>query len=62
LDRDAQNAEENRLLYVAATRARDLLVVSTYEEKPEISPWSPFEAHLPDVPVINIMKKFVLPL
>jgi predicted PhzF superfamily epimerase YddE/YHI9 len=36
--------------------------LSTYEEKPEISPWSPFEAHLPDVPVINIMKKFVLPL
>ncbi|MGD0621387.1 MAG: 3'-5' exonuclease [Thermacetogeniaceae bacterium] len=27
MDRDAQNAEENRLLYVAATRARDLLVV-----------------------------------
>jgi ATP-dependent helicase/nuclease subunit A len=47
------NAEENRLLYVAATRAKDLLVVSTYEGKPEISPWSPFEAYLADVPALE---------
>jgi ATP-dependent helicase/nuclease subunit A len=47
------NAEENRLLYVAATRAKELLVVSTYEGKPEISPWSPFEAHLADVPALE---------
>jgi ATP-dependent helicase/nuclease subunit A len=48
------NAEENRLLYVAATRARDMLVVSAYEGKPEISPWSPFEAHLADVPELDV--------
>jgi ATP-dependent helicase/nuclease subunit A len=48
------SAEENRLLYVAATRARDLLVVSTYEGKPEISPWNSFEAHLADVPELEV--------
>jgi len=33
------DAEELRLLYVAATRAKNLLVVSTYSSKPENSPW-----------------------
>lgn len=33
------DAEELRLLYVAATRAKNLLVVSTYPAKPENSPW-----------------------
>lgn len=32
-------AEDERLLYVAATRARDLLVIGRYADKPEISPW-----------------------
>jgi ATP-dependent helicase/nuclease subunit A len=48
------SAEENRLLYVAATRAKDLLVVSAYEGKPEISPWNSFEAHLTDVPELEV--------
>ncbi|MHB8172097.1 MAG: UvrD-helicase domain-containing protein [Thermincolia bacterium] len=43
-----QEAEEIRLLYVAATRAKNLLVVSTYPKKPEISPWQPLEAFLED--------------
>ena len=47
------SAEENRLLYVAATRARDMLVVSTYEGKPEISPWGPFDVFLDDVPELD---------
>ncbi|BAS26687.1 hypothetical protein LIP_0830 [Limnochorda pilosa] len=38
-----QQAEETRLLYVAATRARQLLVVSRYLGKPELSPWHPLE-------------------
>jgi len=46
-------AEENRLLYVAATRAKNLLVVSTYPEKPQASPWSLFNEHLTDVPVLD---------
>ena len=39
-------AEERRLLYVAATRAQKLLVVSTYPEKPNDGPWSPLYSHL----------------
>ncbi|HHY39849.1 MAG TPA: UvrD-helicase domain-containing protein [Syntrophaceticus sp.] len=46
-------AEENRLLYVAATRAKNLLVVSTYPEKPAASPWSLFKEHLTDAPVLD---------
>lgn len=42
--------EELRLLYVAATRAENLLVVSTYEEKPDHGPWSPLYPHIENVP------------
>ena len=42
--------EELRLLYVAATRAENLLIVSTYEEKPDHGPWSPLYPHLKNVP------------
>ncbi len=43
-----QKAEELRLLYVAATRAKELLVVSTYPKKPDKSPWHPLEQFLTD--------------
>lgn len=43
-------AEEIRLLYVAATRARNLLVVSEYAAKPNHGPWSPLTRFLDDVP------------
>ena len=43
-----RQAEEARLLYVAATRARDILVVSHYDAKPEKSPWYSLEAWLGD--------------
>lgn len=43
-------AEEQRLLYVAATRARDLLVISSYPEKPEKSPWHLLEEELAEIP------------
>jgi len=48
-------AEERRLLYVAATRAQDLLVVSTYPEKPDDGPWAPLYPHLDDadVPILS---------
>lgn len=39
-------AEHTRLLYVAATRAKNLLVVSRYEGKPEDSFWSGLEPML----------------
>ena len=42
-------AEETRLLYVASTRARDLLVVSRWAGSPSKQrPWAPFESHLRD--------------
>ncbi|MEF8795061.1 MAG: 3'-5' exonuclease, partial [Salinivenus sp.] len=49
-------AEERRLLYVAATRAERLLVVSTYPEKPNDGPWSPLYEPLKaaDVPALSV--------
>ncbi|HSB52607.1 MAG TPA: 3'-5' exonuclease, partial [Dissulfurispiraceae bacterium] len=41
-----QSAEEDRLLYVASTRARNLLVVSVYPESPGKSYWSPLNSFL----------------
>ncbi len=46
-------AEAKRLLYVAATRAKDLLVVSQYASS-EKGPWQPFAAHLADVPQLRV--------
>ncbi|MBT9173385.1 MAG: ATP-dependent helicase/nuclease subunit A [Syntrophomonadaceae bacterium] len=43
-----QRAEETRLLYVAATRAKNILVISTYPRKAESSAWHPLEAYLPE--------------
>ena len=46
-------AEDLRLLYVAATRARNLLVVSCYAGRPEDGPWAPlypFLRHVPELP------------
>jgi ATP-dependent helicase/nuclease subunit A len=49
-------AEERRLLYVAATRAERLLVVSTYPEKPNDGPWAPLYEPLEaaDVPALTV--------
>lgn len=46
-------AEENRLLYVAATRAKNLLVVSTYPDKPTDSPWHLFDKNLTSATVLD---------
>ncbi len=49
-------AEEHRLLYVAATRAKNLLVVSTYPEEEHRGYWSGLYAHLDraEVPPLSI--------
>jgi ATP-dependent helicase/nuclease subunit A len=46
-------AEEDRLLYVAATRARNLLVVSQYAPKPDSGPWSNLALALGEVPELS---------
>jgi ATP-dependent helicase/nuclease subunit A len=51
-----ENAEKERLQYVAATRARQLLVISVDEEKPGNCPWSPVLDKLKDVPELAIPK------
>ena len=45
-----EDAERKRLLYVAATRARDTLVVSLSEDKPETGHWAPLRSVLADLP------------
>lgn len=47
-------AEELRLLYVAATRARNLLVVSQYGPDPSKSAWAALNPFLQDVPELKI--------
>jgi ATP-dependent helicase/nuclease subunit A len=51
-----EEAEERRLLYVAATRAERLLVVSTHPERLIDGPWSPLYDHLDeaDVPELTV--------
>lgn len=49
-----RDAEEDRLLYVASTRAKNLLVISTYPGKKDINCWSLFEEHLDGVPELDM--------
>jgi len=44
------DAEERRLVYVAATRAEDLLVVSRYEGNLKKGPWVELNSYLEDLP------------
>lgn len=48
-----ERAEKNRLLYVAATRARDQLIVSQREKRPQLNPWQPLEAYLNGMPFLT---------
>jgi ATP-dependent helicase/nuclease subunit A len=49
-------AEEKRLLYVAATRAREVLVIGRFAgtQRRRSRPWEPFEAHLAGVPELVV--------
>ncbi len=49
-------AEGIRLLYVAATRARNLLVVSQYQPKRQTGPWSPLHDFLAEVPELEVVE------
>ena len=48
-----QQAEEERLLYVATTRAKQLLVVSTCPQKPNRGPWKDLYQYLRGVPELS---------
>jgi ATP-dependent exoDNAse (exonuclease V) beta subunit len=50
-----QEAEEQRLMYVAATRARDMLVISTYAGDAKNKPWKTLDAALVGVPELEIL-------
>jgi ATP-dependent helicase/nuclease subunit A len=49
LEKGYQDAESDRLLYVATTRAKQLLVVSSYPEKGDKGTWTSFYPSLKDV-------------
>lgn len=53
-EREFLLAEKERLLYVAATRAKQLLVVSWTEDRPAVNPWSPFESSLRDARELDV--------
>jgi ATP-dependent helicase/nuclease subunit A len=52
-EKQFKQGEEDRLLYVAATRAKQLLVISVNEDKPQASPWCSFVEKLRDVPELK---------
>lgn len=49
-----ETAEEDRLMYVASTRAKNLLVVSTYEGNLSRKSWELLDDYLVDVPELEI--------
>ena len=52
-------AERHRLLYVAVTRPRQMLVVSQWEDVPQKDPWSPLAGVLetaPELPEVEVDK------
>jgi len=49
-----QDAEEKRLMYVASTRAKNLLVISTYERKSTNRAWEALDDNLADVPELGV--------
>lgn len=53
-EREFMNAERDRLLYVAATRAKQMLVISQYPEQPAKCPWSPLLLGMEMVPELEV--------
>ncbi|HOG28552.1 MAG TPA: UvrD-helicase domain-containing protein [Vicinamibacterales bacterium] len=55
------NAEAERLRYVAATRARELLVISRWEKTGGAQPWLPFEPFLAGADELEVPPKAAPP-
>jgi len=51
------DAEADRLRYVAATRARDLLVISRLMKEGKKKPWTAFDPFLSGIPALEMPKK-----
>ena len=49
-----ENAEKMRLDYVAVTRAKNMLIVSTYREGKRKRAWGTFESYLADMPKVAL--------
>ena len=60
-ERSYAEAEELRLLYVAATRAMDSMVVSTYPKKEEKSAWKMLSGYLPEQPLEIEARSMTMP-
>jgi ATP-dependent helicase/nuclease subunit A len=56
-----QQAEETRLLYVAATRAQDMLVVGRYAKKGSSRPWDALSPFLTKAKELEVPKALALP-
>ncbi|HZG57009.1 UvrD-helicase domain-containing protein [Paenibacillus sp.] len=56
-EREYMLAERDRLLYVAATRAKQLTIVSRYPYKPAIDPWSGLGAALEGQPELDDVRR-----
>jgi ATP-dependent helicase/nuclease subunit A len=55
------DAEETRLLYVAATRAKDLLVVGRYGRNYKSRPWAALDAFLNKAPELKVPATVAVP-
>jgi len=58
---DYLDAEEVRLRYVAATRARELLVVGRWAKAADKGPWGSFAQFLASVPELPVPAKVAMP-
>ena len=54
IEREYQRAEEDRLLYVAVTRAKQLLIISRYPDKPDKGSWKDLYPYLETVEELEI--------
>ena len=60
LEEKYEAAESERLLYVASTRARQLLVVTMYPKKPDKGPWKDFYPYLQEVEELEAPEEVIV--
>ncbi|WP_342575210.1 UvrD-helicase domain-containing protein [Paenibacillus sp. FSL M8-0142] len=60
-ERTFTQAEKDRLLYVAATRPKQMLVISLYPEQPAKCPWTPLVEGMPELPELQVPERVQTP-